>query len=275
MLDRESWLPLALRLSLKDGEHRRVNHNCGGGRTLSLSCNGPTLKAHCWRCNDGDSHRIEEPPGVRLKRLADRATADDSLRVQTQGTPEGIRDISQWPTPARLWFARAGLHAGDVGRLGARFVPSSQRVVLPCGPGFWQARAVTPGHQPKYIAPDAPKVYPRWGSADAVTLVEDILSAYKVGRHGEAWCMLGTSLPSALFAEIIKRGCPVNVWLDNDLPPTHTINRGQVAARKIIKQLRGAGVEVRNIVTDVDPKLLHYAQIKGILCPIVSLASGS
>jgi hypothetical protein len=77
--------------------------------------------------------------------------------------------------------------------------------------------------------------------------------------------MLGTALPPALFAEIIKRGCPVNVWLDNDLPPTHTVNRGQIAARKIIKQLRAAGVEVRNIVTDVDPKLLHYSQIKGLL----------
>lgn len=95
-----------------------------------------------------------------------------------------------------------------------------------------------------------------------MTLTEDILSAYKVGKVGEGWCMLGTSLPSEFLAAILKRGCPVNVWLDNDLPPKWTINRGQVAASKVVKQLRASGVSVRNIVTLQDPKLIHLNEIK-------------
>jgi hypothetical protein len=263
MLDRESWLPLAQRLGLKDGEHRRVNHNCGQGRTLSLSRDGPRYSARCWRCNDGDSYKEVESPAATLQRLRQQRDADLARQVAAD-PPVGV-GYASWPAPARLWFARAGLSAHDAGRLGATYDTESRRVILPCGGSFWQGRGVHAGQQPKYIAPDQTKVYPRHGTANAVTLVEDILSAYKVGRYGEGWCMLGTALPPALFAEIIKRGCPVNVWLDNDLPPTHTVNRGQIAARKIIKQLRAAGVEVRNIVTDVDPKLLHYSQIKGLL----------
>jgi len=106
------------------------------------------------------------------------------------------------------------------------------------------------------------KVYPRYGQADRITLTEDILSAYKVGKVAEGWCMLGTSLPHELMAAILRSGKAVNVWLDNDLPPVHQVNRGQMAAVKVLKQLRAAGVSVRNIVTDRDPKLIPLDEIR-------------
>lgn len=264
MLSKASWLPLAEALSLEDGRSRRINHDCGDGRTLRVSREGPALKAFCHRCNDFGIHTVEENLSDRIARLNRSAVADADLS-STSGMPEGTANVSEWPTAARLWLAKAGLHAGDIGRLGAVYSPASGRVVLPCGGGFWQARSLVAGQQPKYLAPLVPKVYPAYGNAPRITLTEDILSAYKVGQVGEGWPMLGTALPNELLSKILASGKEVNVWLDNDLPPTHTVNRGQIAARKVLRALLGAGVPRRNIVTDKDPKLMHYEQIKTLV----------
>lgn len=260
MLSKASWLPLAEKLDLQDGRSRRVDHDCGDGRTLLISRSGPKLSAHCFRCNDGGFHHSEEALVDRIARLA-RGRAADQEAQGSNSLPNGSRAWSEWPALAKLWLARAGLSSGDAGLLGAYYSQDLGRLVLPCGGGFWQARSID-GRQPKYIAPIADKVYPRYGSAERVTLTEDILSAYKVGKVGEGWCMLGTSLPHEFLAAILKRGCAVNVWLDNDIGPAHLVNRGQIAAAKVAKQLRSAGVSVRNIVTLQDPKLIHLNEIK-------------
>lgn len=257
-----SWLPLAEKLALQDGRSRRVNHDCGEGRTLKLSREGPALRAYCWRCNDGGIHRVEESLADRILRLNAASANDAALRSEPGVMPEGLTDPSEWPAKARLWFARAGLHSGDIGALRAVYSPATGRVVLPCGGGFWQARALDKGQVPKYLAPLTGKVYPRYGKGERITLTEDILSAYKVGKVGEGWCMLGTSLPSELLAAIISDGRPVNVWLDNDLPPLHLSNRGQIAARKVLAKLRSVGVVARNIVTMQDPKLTKLDEIR-------------
>lgn len=276
MLTKAAWLPLAESLALEDGRSRRVNHDCGEGRTLKLSREGNKLKAYCWRCNDWGIHELQESLAERIDRLHRQRAGDSALMALSRsadgevnpdaGFQGGVADPSEWPVAARLWFAKAGLHSGDIGRLGAVYDPVSQRVILPCGGGFWQGRAINPGQQPKYLAPLVPKVYPRWGAGHTVTLTEDILSAYKVGKAGAfGLCMLGTSLPAELLADILSQSLSVNVWLDNDLLPLHPVNRGQIAAKKVITQLRSLGVSVRNIVTEHDPKLIHLQRIKEIL----------
>lgn len=261
MLSKASWLPLAEALSLEDGRSRRINHDCGDGRTLRVSREGPALKAFCHRCNDYGIHTVEENLSDRITRLNRSAVADADLS-SSAGMPEGTANVSEWPTAARLWLAKAGLHAGDIGRLGAIYSPASGRVVLPCGGGFWQGRSLVAGQQPKYLAPLTPKVYPTYGKATRITLTEDILSAYKVGQVGEGWPMLGTALPNELLSKILASGKEVNVWLDND---KGAVNRGQVAAAKIMKQLRALGVPCKNIVTELDPKLITFSRIKELV----------
>lgn len=78
--------------------------------------------------------------------------------------------------------------------------------------------------------------------------------------------MLGTKLSDHILAELLKRQpSRVNVWLDNDLPPKHTQNRGQIAAKKVLARLRAVGLNAHNIVSTVDPKLLPRSDIKEIL----------
>jgi DNA primase len=128
-------------------------------------------------------------------------------------------------------------------------------------PAFWQARAWQAGRSPKYLgpAPRPPSLVALWGSAEVPTLTEDILSAMKVGMVGEGWAVMGTSVSPAILGALLARGGRVNVWTDPD-------PAGRKAASKITKQLLGFGLEVRNILSQRDPKLHHLSEIKEILC---------
>lgn len=203
---------------------------------------------------------------MRIARLSNQQKADAKLTTGALPEPREY-SVAEWPVPAKLWFFKAGLGTHDIGRLGAYYHVPTGRVVLPVTGNFWQARALRPGHLPKYMAPDIDKtlVLPQYGAADRITLTEDILSAYKVGQVGEGWCLMGTNLQANTLHALLKAGKPVNVWLDNDLPPTHQVNRGQIAARKVLKTLRSAGIVCRNIIAPRDPKLMTYTEIQELI----------
>lgn len=274
MLSPQSWLPQAEQLDV--GKRARVDHDCGAGRTLLISRNADGYRAYCFRCGDSGSAKPPQPSLAELAESIRRLQAGDALLHQG-GTgrrlelpaPQ-VHVVSEWPEQHRLWLYRAGIGKAEIGQLGAYYHPPSARVVLPVmhdgKPVFWQARAVD-NRTPKYMAPDVDRasVLPRYGSATSPTLTEDILSAFKVGLVGEGWALMGTKLSMYAMNELRARGCTVNVWMDNDLPPRFPVNRGQIAARKIIKQLTAFGIPCRNIISTKDPKLHTREEIGCLL----------
>lgn len=262
MLSKASWLPLAAGLAL--GARLRTDHDCGGGRTLTISRSEDGLSAYCFRCNDkGWEPAPPEPLAVRLARLTKQREQDAKVGGSAALPTPMVREWGEWPARYRLWLLKAGLCSADLPGLGAYYHPPSDRVVLPVfrgsQPVFWQARAVD-GRQPKYLAPPVDKhtVIPAYGSGPSVTLTEDLLSAYKVGKISEAWSMLGTSLNNNMLAALVQRGMLVNVWLDPD-------PAGQKGAAKVLAKLRATGVPCRNIISKVDPKLVHLSEIKELI----------
>jgi hypothetical protein len=250
--------------SLRMGDRVRVDHDCGAGRTLTVRRDERGLHAFCFRCNDSGWQPPEpEPLEVRLARLA-AANTEDTLACTSVGLPAPmVRSWDDWPAPARLWLLKAGLSRADLPRLGAYYHPPTNRVVLPVLMGgrvvFWQARSID-GRLPKYLAPPVNKAtfIPVYGSAEDVTLTEDILSAYKVGKVGEAWSMMGTSASALMLGRLASRGCKVNVWLDPDAA-------GRKAVAKLMPQLQAFGIKARDIRSMRDPKLVHIPEIKELL----------
>lgn len=263
MLSPASWQHKAEGLAL--GARLRTDHDCGGGRTLTIKHDEHGLSAFCFRCNaPGWLPPTPVPLAVRLERLHKAQQADDAASVSVDLPKPMVREWGQWPTACQLWLLKAGLSRADLPRLGAYYHPPTDRVVLPVlspsgGVLFWQARAVDK-RLPKYIAPAVDKtgVIPKYGSAAEVTLTEDLLSAYKVGTVGEGWSLLGTSLSNATLSALVERNCKVNVWLDPDAP-------GRRAAKKVLAALRGAGVVARDVLSPADPKLIHRHLIKEYL----------
>jgi DNA primase len=267
-MDRDpSWIREAKDLPL--GGRKRIAHLCGGGNTLLVSHSTEGLRAWCFRCGEGWS---APPPAIdlaeRLARLSKSAAADNLVASSLELPSPMVRRWADWPADCRLWLLKAGLCSADLPKLGAYYHPDSDRVVLPVfndqgTPTFWTARAVAKNRMPKYLSSPVDKatvLYKR-GSCSAVTLTEDILSAYKVGESGgEGWAMLGTSISRHTISSLLSKGCAVNVWLDPD-------HAGIKATAKVIKTLRSVGITCRRIDSLHDPKLIHQQDIKELLCP--------
>lgn len=108
----------------------------------------------------------------------------------------------------------------------------------------------------------------RLGSAVAVAdrlpdvvVVEDALSAIRVGRIAPAVAVLGTSIEGREVQVIGKPGDRprrVVVWLDGD-------KAGQQAKLKFKRRLELMGADVQLVVTPKDPKRYSNRQIQELL----------
>ena len=268
MLDPRTWLDHAK--SLDVGQRGRFAHDCGSGSTLLCEHKPTGWTAWCHRCNDDGW--VPHPPeslSQRIARLNAAKLMEDTARENPQPPRPCNYDPSSWPLEARVWLYKAGMSNEAIREAGFYYNERMARVVLPVHengrPVYWQARGFDPS-RPKYINPSVNKsaLVARYkpngqNPAKVVALTEDILSAWKIGRETEAWCLLGTNFPMGLFAEILDRRPLVWAWLDPDAA-------GQRGITKIIKKLRGYGIDVRRIQSEHDPKLLNSGDIRATLC---------
>jgi hypothetical protein len=261
-----TWLPQAE--LLEPGERKRVDHDCGSGRTLIIKRSDKGLDAYCWRCSAGGFKPApEENWQVRIARMAQERAAEREVAASlTLPTPMN-KDPRTWPLEARVWLYKAGFTNDEITRHGFYYVERLARVVLPVwGVGrtvsYWQARGFAPGRA-KYINPQVDrsrlvaKYAPLFVEAQQLPLVltEDILSAARVGSVTHAWSLLGTAAPAPVEASIIKEGRKVLIWLDPDAA-------GNNGATKLFQSLRSCGVDCRVIRTDKDPKLYSEQEIR-------------
>lgn len=255
-----SWLHHAKTLDV--GQRQRFDHDCGSGRTLLCDHKKTGWSAYCWRCGeDGWVPHPAESLAARIKRLTAAKEAEHEA-VSSLWLPKPfVTEPAEWPDVARLWLYRAGMSDADIKEQGFYWNPKLERVVMPVVRGdsllYWQARGFNE-ERPKYINPaiDKSNLVARYGQGYPLVFTEDILSAWKVGRTTQAWCLLGTTLPQRLLPEILRRDDRrVLVWLDPD-------NAGRRAMHKIIKQLHAYGMKPIRITSEKDPKLLSNREIE-------------
>lgn len=255
-------------LSLSIGARVRAQHWCGDGDILLVSRKPDGISAHCFRCNASGFIRSELPLHERIAQLAKAREADALMQGQLD-LPDGETDPAKWPTPARVWVYKAGLNNDELKRLGFRFNVRMQRVIMPVLDDagmivFWQGRSLDKG-RPKYINPAADRSDIAYksgrGRGDVLVLTEDILSAVKVGRQCEAWCIMGTSLSDRLALRIAGLGRKVIVALDPD-------PAGRRGAGKVLKTLALIGVPAQAAYMQRDPKFHSNLEIKQWLSSI-------
>lgn len=255
-MEQQEFVPVGERLNI--GRSIRAKH-CNANETMIVTREAEGIRAHCFRCAMNGWHPIEESLHDKLARIeAERHAEHEAVQHAMLPEPREYNPAA-WPIPLKLWLYKAGFSASMIEKLGAYYCADLDRVVLPVFEDgkliFWQARSQT--RKPKVISPRLHRrgLVAKYGQGETVVLCEDILSAFKVGLHTEAWSLLGTSLSDDALKEILYRDCKVIVWLDGDGP-------GQKAAAKILKTLRAYGVSVANVVTEKDPKLYSRDEIE-------------
>jgi len=274
MLAPEGWLAAAQ--ATPEGSRRRVDHDCGGGRTLVVSNKADGWAAFCFRCDDHGW--VPKPTPSLAERIARRkaqAHQDASIGASVL-LPEPINtNVGTWPPAAAAWLYRAGIGKPEIAQLGAYWHATSGRVVLPVVQDgelvYWQARDpdwTRASKRPKYINPpiDKSALVATYGHGPGIVLTEDILSAFRVGQMTEAWALLGTNLTDAVLARLLERRAPVAVWMDPD-------TAGQRSARDTTRRLALCGVPARCIQSVRDPKLLSRRELSLALRPDIVAAA--
>ncbi len=257
MLDKQSWLPFAK--ELVEGERRRVNHDCGEGRTLLVSRTEKGWDAWCYRCSDKGFEPAPRPSlAERIAKLREERQQDEKAVADPRPPQPMNFDVSTWPMAARVWLYKAGLSNDRINELGFYWHEKMSRVVMPvlhdrkvC---YWQARGFNP-KLAKYINPPIYKPLYKIGTGSPLVLTEDMLSAARVGEVTEAWSIMGTSVDEAKLTDIVAQGKPVLVWLDPD-------KAGVTGRRKLVPKLRAYGVDARSIKAEQDPKLYSKQEIE-------------
>jgi len=177
------------------------------------------------------------------------------------------RDFTrQVPTTAWKWLLQYGLpYSYWTPYCG--YSPSEGRLVFTVGipVEFSIGRFVEESnseHPPRkwYVWGDSHKhceVIEAAGDKGPIILVEDIVSAHKVGQVTTAIPLFGTMIHPCHKYYLMNEKRPIKIWLDKD--QEHSVKKKAINLQMLV----GANVDV--VVTDKDPKSYSIGQIKELI----------
>ncbi len=161
------------------------------------------------------------------------------------------------------WLKKYGLSNIEIMQYRIMWSPSKQWLIFPQfdetgSVSVWQARNFNPDKPYKYYTQGNVKdsIWLFGTGEHPITLVEDIVSAIKVGRHGIGMPLLGSVISTSLLLRLKLLNKPINIWLDPD-KQKEMVKFSSTALRY--------GLSVRTIFTDMDPKDYDDESLRSIL----------
>ncbi len=235
---------------------------------ISHSENGYTK--HCFRCN---GHTFKPHGQRRIADLIRHKREYEMIKSKVVALPKDYTlDI---PTKAMTWFLQYGVSPELARDHAIGYSEYYDRIVLPVYNDDYdnldavQLRSVN-NRKPKYLNPQGANVsralFKVGESKGARVVVEDILSAIKVGKVVPTASILGTTLTDERALRIAKENHTVVLWLDSD-------KAGQKGTRKAAKKLQMLGVKVYKVETQTDPKTYNLSEIEDKLKRIIECHS--
>lgn len=260
-----NWIAIAKELPINGSTMTECPENCGSGEKLSVTNSIKSYLCNCYRCGYTDNEYKGKQSLAELSRINALNEAANKLELTLELPYDYTTEL---PRHARSWLYTAGITPSTWKAYNVGYSESLDRVILPVyndqgNLEWYQCRALHKGQKPKYLQPARNRdkvmfrVYRDKKDLRKLIVVEDILSAIRVGKHINTVSLLGTKITTSQAAELGKYK-EVTTWLDSD-------KAGRQGAYKIRKTL-GLITDVSNILTALDPKELSNKQIKEALC---------
>ena len=254
---------LAFADQLKLGQKRRVDHDCGEGKTLVVSRTERGTSYWCHRCHTKGWIPAERSLAERIAALNEATEWDVTAQQSLELPGPGKFDPKDWPDAPRLWLYKAGFSNDEIRRHGWYWNPRMERVILPVKVDgktiYWQGRGFDPA-RPKALNANVDRagIVAAYGTGPVTAVTEDVLSAAKVGGVTHAIALLGTVMDSRTVQLLAEQAQPVALMLDSDAA-------GRAGAVTIHKTLALLGLDVKQIYFGRDPKLVARSEIKNAL----------
>ena len=233
---------------------RFVSHescpSCGSRDNLGRYSDG---SAFCFGCHYVERANVSPFVGERDGKVKESTTGvklpDDATGLDGRG---------------HSFLAQYELDGAAVVRAGLKWSPSWEQLLFPLYDEHGelccvQARNFNVKRAAKakyYNMGDKSESCTYYGTTDTVVLVEDCVSAIKIGVVETGFPLLGTSITRERLRWLSKRFKRIIVWLDADK---------YREARDIADAAKLLGVAVKTVYTEHDPKTYSIEQIKEFL----------
>jgi DNA primase len=263
------WLETAKSLRCGQTIRTKCSDNCGNRNSQLVTHDDRGYTRHCFRC---DSHEHVKHELRSIQTLEQAKRDKEIMRAWDYGNKLIIPNDANtnFPKEALLWLFKYGITESLIHKNEIQWSEFYGRVVLPVKENgvltALQMRAVRPGVYPKYLNPKGPKIdaalkwcTEKYHKKNTLVIVEDILSAIKVGTVADAVSILGTNLTDARLDKIRTSGYKtIIIWLDSDAP-------GQAGAKLAKLKLQMVGLYPQIYTNEKDPKELSRDYIERVI----------
>lgn len=212
---------------------------CGSRNNLAEYSDG----FYCFGCG----HR------ERKNSLEHRFNLKPTTTLNLTSLYDGITLDRKLPKHAKKWLLGYGLHDDEIDKFSYDY--NKHILMLVSLPNYWQGRCFAPDSKTKYLS-KGEKPFIQYGHSFTAVLVEDVISAIKVGRSYAAIPMLG-SMALKRMETPLKRFHNVILWGDYDKAKENVIQ-----ARKLQERL---GIPVIVKITEYDPKEYTDQEIRELI----------
>lgn len=215
--------------------------SCGSRDNLSRWSDG---HAWCFGC------KRYEPPSIQA-RILEKVTSESKLRSVPEDTSKTLG------AKGLIWLKKYGIMESELTNF--RWSDSRQWLIYLIDDNVWQARNFGDKGTKYYTSGLIADVLHILGKDidKEIILVEDVVSAIKVGRHINTMPIFGSNIPLKQLIRLSKRFSDLGIWLDKD------------KAGESLKTARRASQlgfnSTRSIITDLDPKEYSNEEIKKYL----------
>lgn len=241
--------------------HQPCN-DCGSSDALAEYSN----KTYCFSCHKSTYTKQSRSMALQMEDV-----------VQAHGPLELPKECTSKITPQGMkWLWSCGIKDEQIAIYGIKYCPYggyisgggkrvhfSDRIILPKYNDdkliFYQARALTKGDDPKYhtVGPKQCMFRSKQAETDYIVLVEDIMSAIRVGEVATSISLLGTKINTRQLLTLAENHVNIIVWLDGD-------KAGLEGSRKL-KGLLSLVTNVAEIKTEKDPKCYTTEEIEVLI----------
>lgn len=207
--------------------------------------------AHCWSCGYHEFPRISQR-FIPKEKLDDNEKAVLPHDFTREVPAEGWKWLLQYGLPYSYWKKYTG------------YSPSHNRLILTFGEPvkFSIGRSLEKDKRKWRFWGEGHKYVELIGKKDdrpydPIVLVEDLISAHKVGQVYPTLCLFGTHVHDLALTLLIKENRPVILWLDDD--------QYSLLPKKVHKLSTFLKHPVKYIRTPKDPKEYSIQEIKELL----------
>lgn len=247
------------------GEGRRYPHDCSNKGDNSLIITR-TRKGWIWYCHRCNEWGIRDLSGKTPAEKAAFIKSLDVKPVEQVGTVMLPHDFTKDLSPEGfVYLYSRGITNGDIKRWRIGYSARYDRVIFPV---YWgQALVCYTGRTMRPITRTNPKfmkvvkagtknpyfVVNNLVSKDVV-IVEDIVSAIRVGKIADTFALLSTHVPDTLILRLDEMYERICIWLDPD-------KRGK--SIELFRRYVSFGMNVNVILSQKDPKYYSDEEIRG------------